>query len=207
MLRGLHSCCTSLLHLGLTPWNVWNSGWCWSKTCGEPAPIEWSRAQLLCAGQSHGGGGAEIGWSLLACWEMQEPEPALTGVPTPILDSGVLPSRARKTRRVNVIVGFLGGIAAGGLLIVVGRQANSHMDPAVDFLSFSFVLAIAVIVPELGHLLTGWAVGFRFSSIQVGPVSLRIEHGILKARFRLEMAAMEILTRKAQGIAVLSERI
>jgi hypothetical protein len=60
---------------------------------------------------------------------------------------------------------------------------------------------------ELGHLLTGWAVGFRFSSIQVGPVSLRIEHGILKARFRLEMAAMEILTRKAQGIAVLSERI
>jgi hypothetical protein len=138
---------------------------------------------------------------------MQEPEPALTGVPTPILDSGVLPSRARKTRRVNVIVGFLGGIAAGGLLIVVGRQANSHMDPAVDFLSFWFVLAIAVTVHELGHLLTGWAVGFRSSSIQVGPLSLRIEHGILKARFRLEMAAMEILTRKAQGIAVLSERI
>jgi hypothetical protein len=109
---------------------------------------------------------------------------------TPILDSGVLPPRVRQTKWGNVITGFLAGIIPGVMMVVVGRQANSYLNPGLDLLSFSLVLTFAVVVHELAHLLAGWAVGFRFSSIQVGPLSLRIEHGLLKVRFRLEMAAM-----------------
>lgn len=121
---------------------------------------------------------------------MPESEETPTSSLTPILDSGVLPPRIRRMKLSSVITGFLAGIVPGFLLIVVGRQANTHLNPGLDLLSFFFVLALAVIVHELGHLSAGWVVGFRFSSVQVGPLSLRIEHGMLKACFRLEMTAL-----------------
>ena len=89
-----------------------------------------------------------------------------------------------------MITGFLAGITFPALLIVVGKQANNRIDPGLNLLWFFLTLTLAVVVHELAHLLAGLALGFRFSSIQVGPFSLRIEHGMLKARFRLEMAAM-----------------
>src|ERR1700690_1021731 len=41
-----------------------------------------------------------------------------------------------------------------------------------------------------GHLLAGWAMGSRFSLIQIGPFSLQVVHGMLKVRFRQEMTAL-----------------
>lgn len=101
-----------------------------------------------------------------------------------------MPPRARQTKFSGVITGFLGGLVPGFLLIVVGQQANSHLSPGLDVISFLLVLVLAVIVHELAHLLAGWLMGFRFSWLQVGPLSLRIEHGVLKTRFRLEMTAL-----------------
>jgi hypothetical protein len=138
---------------------------------------------------------------------MPEAKEAALNSDTPILDSGVLPPRVRNTKWGSVITGFLAGIVPGVLLIVVGRQANNRMDPGLDLLSFFFVLTFAVVVHELAHLLAGWAVGFRFSSIQVGPLSLRIEHGMLKVRFRLEMAAMGYAGRHVNRLQRLRRRL
>jgi hypothetical protein len=112
---------------------------------------------------------------------MPESAPSSTNSLTPILDSGLLPPRIRQTKWGSVIIGFLIGIG----LIVVGRQANNR-----DLLSFFLVLTFAVVVHELAHLLAGWVVGFRFSLVQIGPLSLHIEHGVLRAHFRREMATL-----------------
>lgn len=109
---------------------------------------------------------------------------------TPILDSGVLPPRVRQRILGNFITGFLAGVVPVFLLAVVGRQANNRLPPVLDLISFVGVLALVVIVHELAHLVAGWLVGFRFSAVQVGPLSFRIEHGVLRARFRLEMTAL-----------------
>jgi hypothetical protein len=121
---------------------------------------------------------------------MPESDPSSTNSSTPILDSGLLPPRVRKKRWGSVIIGFLIGIVPGVLLIVVGRQANSRIDPGLALLSFFLVLTFAVVVHELAHLLVGWVVGFRFSLVQIGPLSLHIERGVLRARFRREMATL-----------------
>jgi hypothetical protein len=61
------------------------------------------------------------------------------------------------------------------------------MGNAYVLLSFFICLLCALLVHELGHLLTGWIVGFHFGSIDVGPVSLISEYGRLKVRARREM--------------------
>jgi hypothetical protein len=70
---------------------------------------------------------------------------------------------------------------------MAGRQGNDDLD--LSLLSALFVLVLATTVHEVGHLLAGWVVGFRFSHIQVGPLTLRIGQGRLRVRFR-EMSAL-----------------
>jgi hypothetical protein len=55
------------------------------------------------------------------------------------------------------------------------------------FYLLSFVLT--VIVHEVGHLLGGWIVGFRFSFISIGPFSLKLEYGKIKLRVVRAMPA------------------
>jgi hypothetical protein len=108
---------------------------------------------------------------------------------TPILDSGILPPRTRQIKLRGLIVGFLIGISPGLVFAVMVRQGDRDPGLSVALLSPFSVLVAAIVVHELGHLLAGWAVGFRFSLIQIGPFSLRIVHGLLKVRFRQEMTA------------------
>jgi hypothetical protein len=43
---------------------------------------------------------------------------------------------------------------------------------------------------ELGHLVAGWLVEFRFTLVSLGPFFLTMEHGRLRFGFRREMLAL-----------------
>jgi hypothetical protein len=103
---------------------------------------------------------------------------------TPILDSGARPKRRAGSRVGNTIFGVLLGVPFATLLIQSLNRASDVRNPAADFVFAFYVLSfvLAVVVHEVGHLLAGWIVGFRFSSISLGPLSLKIEYGKLKLR-------------------------
>jgi hypothetical protein len=76
-----------------------------------------------------------------------------------------------------------------GFAVVLVHTSNStrHVrNSATDFtLAFYLVgLFLTLVVHEVGHLLAGWFVGFRFSLISIGPVSMRLEYGKLRVQLR-----------------------
>jgi hypothetical protein len=64
-----------------------------------------------------------------------------------------------------------------------------------------------VTVHECGHLLAGWALGFRFSLVSIGPFSLWLEHGMLKVRVRREMSALGYAGMHVNGVRRLRRRL
>ena len=112
-------------------------------------------------------------------------------IATPILDSAVLPIPKRKKKIVGVVWGLLLGFLLATVLIREGQI--SARNPASNFVVLFYFAAIlcVIVVHECGHLLAGWAVGFKFSRVGIGPFCLKIEHGRLKveARGRLTGAA------------------
>lgn len=117
-------------------------------------------------------------------------ETVATSSPTPILDSGVLPVRIRRTTSRGMVVGvFLGLVWALIVIKAVGGQFD-NLYPGLGVLLLVFAIFLAITVHELGHLIAGRAVGFRFSVIQIGPFSLALEHGRLRVRIRREMSAL-----------------
>jgi hypothetical protein len=110
--------------------------------------------------------------------------------PTPILDSGMLPTampRRRKRASIRMVPAFVLGFV---LMLAISARADKGRDPIVGFTLLASALTLTTIVHECGHLFAGWMVGFRFSTIHIGPFSLRLEHGKLKARVRGEMVAL-----------------
>jgi len=85
--------------------------------------------------------------------------------------------------------GFLMAIPFAAVLIVVSNNARRIRNAPVDYIFPFYVLSIllAIVIHEMGHLAAGWLVGFRFSSITVGPISLRVEYGRLKLQLRRSM--------------------
>lgn len=110
--------------------------------------------------------------------------PESTGT-TPILDSAVR-VKVKKNNLGSTLFSLLMGIPFAIVLIAASNSARDERNPAANlvFIFYFLSLVLAVIVHELGHLLAGWVVGFRFSSITIGPVSLRKEYGSLKIRLR-----------------------
>ena len=121
---------------------------------------------------------------------MPEAEETPTNLPTPILDSGALPLPVRQRRRTGNIRAILTLIAGIVLMLPVIAWTDKSRDPKTGFILLVSALTLATIVHELGHLFAGWMVGFRFSAIHIGPFSLSLEHGKLKARIRREMLAL-----------------
>lgn len=110
---------------------------------------------------------------------------------TPILDSGLRPKGVKRKRLGNTLFGLVLGLLFAGVLIQSSNSARDARNPIADFAVFFYFLAIALVVTvhELGHLTAGWLVGFRFSFIAVGPLSLKLEYGRLKLHFRSSMPA------------------
>jgi len=120
---------------------------------------------------------------------MPEAEETPTNLPTPILDSGALPLPVRQKRRTGNIRAILTLLAGIVLLLPVIAWTDKSRDPKTGFILVVSALTLTTIVHELGHLFAGWMVGFRFSAIHIGPFSLSLEHGKLKAGIRREMLA------------------
>ena len=87
--------------------------------------------------------------------------------------------------------GFLLGMVFAVLLIQSSNSARDVRNPAADFTFLFWILTfvLTIAVHELGHLLAGWFVGFRFSFISIGPLSLKVEYGRLRLRLRRGMPA------------------
>jgi hypothetical protein len=120
---------------------------------------------------------------------MPESEETPTSSLTPILDSGVLPPVVRRKMAragIRAIPGFIVGFV---LMLAVSARADKSRDPIIGLILLVSALLLTITIHELGHLLAGWMVAFRFSLVDVGPFSLIVEHGKLKARIRREMLA------------------
>jgi hypothetical protein len=134
-----------------------------------------------------------------------------TGVhATPILDSGVLPPRTRNKKKkvFGFITGFVGGICLGlAITRVLSKPFGSELFPGEALLVFIAALGLSVTVHEFGHLVAGWTLGFRFSFVSVGPFWLRLEHGMLKVRFRREMPALGYAGMHVNGARKLRRRL
>ena len=90
-----------------------------------------------------------------------------------------------------MLIGFVLAIPFAVVLISVTSQTRRFGAAAANFVGIESLacLALAVIVHEVGHLLAGWMVGFRFSSITIGPMAVRLEYGRLRAGFRRVLPA------------------
>lgn len=121
---------------------------------------------------------------------MLEAEETLTNLPTPILDSGVLPPLVLRNRSKSRIRAALSSIAGIVLVLPVIAWTDKSRDPKIGFILLISALTLTTTIHELGHLFAGWMVGFRFSLINIGPFSLSLENGKLKAHIRREMLAL-----------------
>lgn len=121
---------------------------------------------------------------------------------TPILDSGVLPPRRLSIRPQALLVALVVGIFLMELLAMAGGLWHEHW-PAV-FLALFF---LAIGVHEIGHLLAGWAVGFHFHSIQIGPLLVEHEYGLMKASFSLDMMYLGYAGMNANTVRKLRRRL
>jgi hypothetical protein len=88
------------------------------------------------------------------------------------------------------------------LLAIAGGLWHEHW-PAVFLLLF--LLGIAV--HETGHVLAGLATGFHFNSIQVGPLLLENEYGVLRAHFSLDMMYLGYAGMYANTVRRLRRRL
>jgi hypothetical protein len=123
---------------------------------------------------------------------------------TPILDSGQLPPPTRKLGPSAIVGGIL---SAGVTLFLMLKTVDNPLlseGYGVALLFPAFFLAVAT--HELGHLVGGWIVGFHFSFIQVGPFSLRIEHGRLKVAVSREISNLGYAGMHVGKIARLHRR-
>ncbi len=125
---------------------------------------------------------------------------------TLILDSGVLPARRRAKSLVGTTVGFISGLVGGFILTKSVEQAN-RAGSGLGPLTFIAAFILAITIHELGHLVAGWAVGFHFSFVYIGPFSLRLEHGALKIRIRREMPALGYAGMHADRVRRLRRRM
>jgi hypothetical protein len=121
---------------------------------------------------------------------------------TPILDSAVLPPFVQRPK-VGIAIGLVFGIAIGAWL---GNDDKDFESGYSVLLAIAVVLVLPIVVHELGHLFTGWLVGFHFSSFSIGPFSLAIEHGRLKVRLRTSLAALGYVAMNVGGIRHLRRR-
>jgi len=74
------------------------------------------------------------------------------------------------------------GVALMEALAMLGGMWHENW-PAV----FLLLVIVAIGIHELGHLITGWAVGFSFNSIQIGPFVLENSYSVLRAHISTDI--------------------
>lgn len=120
---------------------------------------------------------------------------------TPILDSGVLPARHRGGIPKALAAGLVIGVALMEALTMLGGMWRENW-PAI----FLILLVLAIAIHEFGHLIAGWAVGFCFDSIHVGPFSLENWYGVLRARISTDITFLGYAAMFADNVRKLRRR-
>ncbi|MFN7925278.1 MAG: M50 family metallopeptidase [Bryobacteraceae bacterium] len=78
-----------------------------------------------------------------------------------------------KPLALGYLVVVAAGVTAGLSVNELGRRAGVPAMPMwADMIAVPFGLAVAIALHEAGHMIAGWVVGFRFSSIAVGPLMI-----------------------------------
>lgn len=87
----------------------------------------------------------------------------------------------------GMIVSLL-GLYGISFIVVPPPLDGVYMQPAWFWINQLGTLTIAVIihifVHEMGHVLGGWLVGFRFASIGIGPIAIKYNERRLQVQFR-----------------------
>lgn len=109
------------------------------------------------------------------------------GSNTPILDSGVLPSRKPTKQFLGAIVAFATVLL---LAAVVGTISTNEAHTSATMLLYLPILMLTVVLHELGHVIAGIVVGFHFSSITIGPFSIGLQYGKVKFQIRAQSGAL-----------------
>jgi Zn-dependent protease len=83
------------------------------------------------------------------------------------------------------------GMSFAIILVAAAERARNAHNPGGDWLGAIYIVAfvLAVVAHELGHLVAGKLVEFRFNSIAIGPLSLRFEYGRLTFQVRRALPA------------------
>jgi hypothetical protein len=68
------------------------------------------------------------------------------------------------------------------------------------------LVVLAIVVHEAGHLLAGWAAGFRFSSFHIGPFALESEYGLLRKKFAIDLTLLGYVEMYADRVRKLRTR-
>ena len=101
----------------------------------------------------------------------------------PILESGVLPRRKPGKHLLGFIVGLLTSLLFAA---VVGAISTNRTHTSATLLLSLPILMLTVALHELGHVAAGVMVGFHFSSISIGPLSIGLQYGKVKFKIRAQ---------------------
>ena len=134
------------------------------------------------------------------------PVPVDCSAETPILHSGIIPPK-KPPRLRGILFGFLIGIVFGAVPMSAIARGNDNLWGYLVFALYIPAIVTALIVHECGHLLAGWMVGFRFSSIAIGPVAFSLEYGKLKLQIRKGFPAGGYAGMHIDGIRRLRRRL
>ena len=126
--------------------------------------------------------------------------------PTPILDSGTLFPKRRREIGAWASAAFGWSVLAFWALLI-GQHANGSSNRGLGLVLFVTALALSILIHELGHLIAGWLVGFRFSYFTVGPVRLRLQDGKLKVSLVRERTALGDTGMRVDRVARLRRRL
>lgn len=133
------------------------------------------------------------------------PEAATTSA-TPILDSAVLPSAGRKIHGALITI-FVCSVGALVSSQIVNADSDLRLGAGYVLLSWTLAFAFVILIHELGHLIAGWAVGFRFSSFSVGPFLLHSEYSTLKFRLVRGLPFLGMAGMHVQGVSRMRRRL
>jgi hypothetical protein len=127
--------------------------------------------------------------------------------PTPILESCTPAGRARRRTSAGIITGRIAIFLIFIQSVHYGQKASGSSDVRSEVLVFVAALSIMILIHELGHLIAGWLLGFRFREIAVGPLRLWLEGSKIKMGFRREMTAMGYAGMQVGRVARLRRRL
>jgi Zn-dependent protease len=107
------------------------------------------------------------------------------------MDSGILPQEIRRYSPLAVILGIIQGAFFGLLMVgAIGNPLADDPNILVSVPTCVAALVLSILIHELGHLTCGWLIGFCFSFISVGPLTLKLVNGRPKVLIRRERVAL-----------------